>query len=432
MGSYHQWYRSANVDYLIMVKLYKLLNVLWSLKNHENRKKFTFALREYMDGVKQAQFLSTSSDSPYKGEALKLGINHKILLVVHEFSRTGAPYAVLYLARALFSIHGVPPVVISPKDGPLRKEFEQEGFPTIVDPLLFNYRYYSSEACGFVASFERVIVTSLASVNFIRYFRGIGKRLTWWIHETDAGFGDAMSNTADLTLLFAVCESIWLGSPLCLPLALQYASQDKLHLLLYGCPDTVLPHRPHKSGKIVFSIVGTVEQRKGQDVFLDAIKRLPEELRCKAIFRIIGSPLPSAPIVNYYKTVCAKAALIPEVECIKNMPFDRLQEFYAETNVFVCASRGDPMPIVITQGLMYSKVCLCSSAIGQAQLLVDKKDSLIFTNESAEALSEKMAWILQNPNELAAVGIAGRAIYEKYFLMSSFVKNVGDLIQDGR
>jgi glycosyltransferase involved in cell wall biosynthesis len=414
------------------MKIYKLLNALWSLKNHENRKKFTFALREYMDGVKQSQFLSTASESPYKVEALYSGINPKILLVVHDFSRTGAPYAVLYLARALFTLHGVQPAVISPKDGPLREEFEQEGFPTIVDPLLFNYRNYPPEACDFVASFERVIVTSIASVNFIRYFRGIGKRLTWWIHETDTGFSAAENMNGDLPLMFAASESIWLGSPLCLPLALRYASQDRLHLLLYGCPDTALPHRPNKTGKIVFSIVGTVDHRKGQDIFVDAIERLPDELRRKAVFRIIGSPVPSAPCVNYYKTVCAKAAHIAEAECIKNMPFDMLQEFYAETDVFVCASRDDPMPIVITQGLMYSKVCLCSSAIGQAQLLVDKKDGLIFTNESAEALSEKMAWILQNPIELAALGIAGRAIYEKYFLMSSFVKNVGDLIQDGR
>lgn len=414
-----------------MTKLYKLLNALWSLKNHENRKYLTFAFREYMDGVKQVQFLSTASGSPYKVEALHPGINHQILLVVPEFSRTGAPYAVLYLARALFSIHGVRPVVISSKDGPLRQEFEQEGFPAIVDPLLLNYRNYSSEACDFVASFDRVIVTSIASVNFIRYFRGVGKRLTWWIHETDTGFSAAENMNVDLPLMFAACESIWLGSPLCLPLALRYASQDKLHLLLYGCPDTALPHRPHKTGKIVFSIVGTVDHRKGQDIFVEAIERLPDELRRKAIFRIIGSPIPSHTGLAFCKKICVQASRIPEVECIDNMAFDRLQEFYAETDVFVCASRDDPMPIVITQGLMYSRVCLCSSAIGHAQLLEDKKDGLLFTNGSAEALSEKMAWILQNPNESAALGIAGRAIYEKHFLMGSFVKNVGDLIQDG-
>jgi glycosyltransferase involved in cell wall biosynthesis len=201
-------------------------------------------------------------------------------------------------------------------------------------------------------------------------------------------------------------------------------------LLLYGCADTVVPDRPHKSGKIVFSLIGFVDQRKGQDVFLDAIERLPNGLRGKAIFRIIGSPLPYDRSIIFHKKISNRAALIPEVQCIENMPSERLLEFYAETNVLVSASRDDPMPIVITQGLMFSKVCLCSSAIGHAQLLEDGKDGLIFTNESVEDLSEKMAWLLQNPSEISVLGTAGRKVYEKYFLMSSFANNL-ELIMNG-
>ena len=411
------------------MKLSTPLKVLWSLANYENRKLFTILINDYMDYVRLTRSLPETSVSPYKSVALPLG-GPRILLVVHEFSRTGAPYAVLFLARALFSINGVRPTILSPKEGAIREEFEQEGFPTIVDPLLFSYRNYSPEACNFVANFDRVIVTSLASFNFVRYFRGIGKRLTWWIHETEAGFSAAVIMNVDLPLLFSACECIWLGSPLCLPFALQYAPKDKLHLVLYGCPDVALPHQSHKLGKIVFSIVGSVYQRKGQDVFLEAIERLPEELRRKAVFRIIGSLLPYDECVIFYNDIRAKAALIPEVEIFDDMPFDRLQEFYAETNVLVSASRDDPMPIVITQGLMFSKACLCSSAIGQAQLLEDGKNGLIFNSESPDDLSKKMAWLIQNPDEITALGIAGRAIYEKNFMMCSFVANVENLIRD--
>lgn len=79
---------------------------------------------------------------------------------------------------------------------------------------------------------------------------------------------------------------------------------------------------------------------------------------------------------------------------------------------------------------MFSRVCLCSSAIGHAKLLVHKKDGLVFTNESAEQLAENMAWILQNPSELTAIGVAGRQLYEKHFLMDSFANNVANLVQD--
>ena len=414
-----------------MTKLYKLILFLQSLKKHENRKRFSIMFNDYISSIsEQSQLLSRSSNTPYKVEVLELTNNSRILLVVHEFSRTGVPYAVLYLARAIFFLQGVRPVIISPVDGPIREEFEQDGFPTMVDPLLFSYQDYSSDACEFIAKFERVIVSSLASFGFIRYFRGISKRLTWWVHETDDGFNRVVRMITNLPLLFAACESIWLGSPLCFPPALRHATGDKLHLLLYGCADTAISHRPHTSGKMVFSIVGSVLPRKGQDIFLAAIERLPEDLRGKAIFRIIGSPLPNEESTLFYKKVLAAAALIPEVECIESVTQDRLLEFYAETDVLVSASRDDPMPIVVTDGLMFSTVCLCSSAIGHAKLLEDGKNSLIFTNQSTEELSQKMVWLIQNPTELAVLGKAGRTIYEKYFLMSSFVNNVGNLMPD--
>ena len=361
--------------------------------------------------------------SPYTAETMAMGSTHRFLLVSHQFSRTGAPRAVLFLARALFQLHGVRPVVISPADGPMREEFEQEGFPTVVDPHLFSYESYSFAACNFVMGFERVVVTSLASYPFIRYFRDIAKHLSWWIHETEAGFTAVAAMTSDLALLFAASESIWLGSPLCIPFASQYASREKLSLLLYGCEDAALPPRAPENGKVVFSVVGSLEPRKGQDIFLEAIARLPEDIRQKGIFRIIGSPL-SYVSQRYCEKVRSGAALFREVECVPDVSPDRLQELYAETTVIVSASRDDPMPIVVTQGFMFSKVCLCSSAIGHAQLFEDGKEGLIFANESVEMLAEKMAWIISNPTESKAMGRAGRSVYEKFFDLNSFVQNV--------
>ena len=381
------------------------------------------------DGLSGA--LSEEVAGEPSGMGPQFDVQDRILLVIHEFSRTGAPYAALYLARALVSLGRKPPVVVSPVDGPLRQEFEREGFSTVVDPSCFRDGAHASEFCECIGSFERVIVNSLAAFPFIDRCTGEVKHLAWWIHETGAGFSSIATMTADVSSLFSACESVWLASPLCFPLAGPYAAQDKLRLLLYGCADRAVPRRSHPSGKIVFLIVGSVEWRKGQDVFLDAIERLAGELRRKALFRIVGSPLPgNDDSVAFSLKVRTRAALLPEVRCFDNMPSERLQEFYAESDVLVSASRDDPMPIVITEGLMFSKVCLCSSSIGQAQLLEDGRDGLIFANESAAELAQKMAWIIQNRAELAALGRAGRAVYERHFLVSAFVQNVGKLLEE--
>ena len=359
-----------------------------------------------------------------------LGEKHKVLLVLHEFSRTGAPRAVLFLARALFLQYGVRPVVMACVDGPIREEFENEGFPTLVQPQLFDSKDRTPAIREIIAGFERVIVTPLASFPFVRNYASVAKRLTWWIHEEEKGFAYVADNFApDLAALFCACESIWLGSPLCFAPALQYVAKEKLHLLVYGCDDIALPHRSPPLERMVFTMVGTMEPRKGQDIFLDAIKLLPTELRHKAFFRMIGSPYNDWS-ANFDRQVCDQARLIPEVECLPNMPFSQLLEQYAETDVVVCASRADPLPISITQGLMFSKTCLCSSVTGHAALLTDGENGLIFENESAVALAEKMTWALQNPQAILALGIEGRKIYEEHFLMSSFADNVKNLLQE--
>lgn len=432
-----------------MKKIFKLAYIFWSLKSKANRRRLLIAFdKYYKDTLKPPQPLPVQSaqepadskmlesrgnkipDSPYNKELLDLSTKSKFLLITHEFSRTGAPYAVLYLAKALCSLYGTRPLVLSPEDGPIREEFESQGFRTIIDPKLFKYESYPFEACSFVSSFERIIVSSLSSYGFVSYFRGIAKNLVWWIHETDTSFNSFAKNAIDLSILFAACEAIWLVSPLCFPYAIKYTSPKKVHLLLYGLQDAALQHRPNKLGKIIFTIVGSITPRKGQDVFLDAIDLLPDELKNKAIFRIIGSSILEKRSKAYYENICDRANRMPNVECIDSMPQEKLLEFYAETNVLVSCSREDPMPIVITEALMFSIACLCSSSIGQAELLEDKKTGLIFISESAEQLSNKMIWAIENQGKLQSIGEAGRKVFEKYFLLDDFANNLADLTKN--
>ena len=68
------------------------------------------------------------------------------------------------------------------------------------------------------------------------------------------------------------------------------------------------------------------------------------------------------------------------------------------------------------------------SVIGHASLLKDGEDGLLFASESADSLSAQMAWALQHPDELHAIGVAGRKVFEKHFQMSSFVDDVRHLL----
>lgn len=356
---------------------------------------------------------------------------HKTLLVVHELSRTGAPRVVLYLAQAIRKLTGDVPVIWSPVDGDIRAEFEAHGFPVIVDPLILAYQPAHASSQTAVASFERVIATSLSSYPFVRHHGAVAKRLMWWIHEETAGFDYLVTQHApDLATLFERCEAIWLGSPLCFAPAGRFVEHQKLVMLLYGCEDASRPAVLRPDGRLVVTIAGSLEPRKGQDIFLDAIELLSDAQRSAALFRIVGSS--TQWFASFEEAIRTRASRLPQVECIPNVPLDRLNDLYAETDVVVSASRSDPMPIAITQGLMFAKVCVCSSAIGHATLLHDGQDALIFASESASQLAEKLAWLISNRQALAGIGAAGREVYEARFTENQFVANVEYLLQHSR
>ena len=352
----------------------------------------------------------------------------KLLLIIHELSLTGAPRAVLNLANAIYKNRQTRPIITSPVDGPLRNEIEAAGYSVEICPWLLQEIKKETTESRYLSEFDRIVVTSLSSYDLLRNVKDFANNLTWWIHEDNHSFEFIQTERApDLARLFDACEAVWVGSPVCSLPVLKYVPPEKMQPLLYGCEDIPAANRVHESGVIVFTLVGSVEPRKGQDIFLSAIEKLPKDTRSKAIFRIIGSNNIDW-FESFYRDILARASLIEEVECLPNMPYEQLKNYYSEAHVIVSASRGDPMPFTITEGLMSSKTCLCSSIIGHAHFLQHGESGLIFENESAEDLSQKIAWILENPSRLEAIGKSGREVFQRHFHMDGFVRNVHSIM----
>ena len=164
------------------------------------------------------------------------------------------------------------------------------------------------------------------------------------------------------------------------------------------------------------NVLGTVNRRKGADIFVEAIELLPPPIRKRAQFSIVGDKTEG----DFYQKIEDRIKHLDEVEISNSAPFDEFIEMYSNFDVIVSASRVDPMPIVLSYGFMFKKVCLCSDSIGTALLINDGHDGVLFKNESAADLSKKMMVIIENWEQYQSIGIAGRSIYEKHFSTSMF------------
>lgn len=337
----------------------------------------------------------------------------KILLVSHEFSRTGAPMACLMLAKTIKKIFGEPPVVMGCSDGPFRQDFEDAGIKTF---LIGELPFFKNDLKNFLDSFDLIIVNSVSFL-FFDVINNVSVPVVWWNHEVLDMKSVKILNMDKFLLSL---KEVWFVSPLLEDFLKEHFPQVQRRFFPYGIPIEQLPERQIKRSVLNFLLVGSIEKRKGIHIFIDAISALPEKMREKCSFKIIGKVMEQ----GYYKKMLDRASGIKELDILPPVSHDELLQYYADCDVVVSSSIVDPFPIVITEGFMHSKLCLFPDAIGQALLVEDKKNAVLFKTGDAIDLKNKIEDIVLNFEKYQNIAKEGRKIYEDYFSMEKFSENV--------
>ena len=338
----------------------------------------------------------------------------KFLLVTHEFSRTGAPMAGLMLAETIKKIYGEYPIVLGCADGPLRFEFENKGIKTF---LIGELPFFRNDLKDFLDSFDLIIVNSFASL-FFEVPKDTSVPIVWWNHEV-LYMEPVKKMRIDKFLTFV--SEVWFVSPLLEDFLKKHFPKVRRTFFPYGILEEKLPAKSKTDESLLnFLLVGSIEKRKGIHIFIDAISALPEKMREKCSFKIIGKVMEQ----GYYKKMLDRASNIKELDILPPVSHDELLQYYADCDVVVSSSKSDPLPIVITEGFMHSKLCLFPDAIGQALLVEDKKNAVLFKTGNAKDLKNKIEDIVLNFDKYHDIAKEGRKIYEEYFSMEKFSENV--------
>lgn len=339
--------------------------------------------------------------------------NPKILILSHDFSLTGAPKAALMLTKTIKELYNISPIVLSLNKGEIAEEFSKENIPVLYYNELPPFK---TDYLEFFNQFDLIIANSLM-FDFLSKVKFIKTPVIWWSHEIFTTKRELRKIKEFMPHLF----SFWGGSPLTRNILAKINDKKKNSLVLYGLPEISLPESTDKeNNKIVFSLMGTWDERKRQDLLLKAIKHLSENIRKKTTFYIIGAQIDK----KYSSKLVKEFEKYPEVTILPQQSFDELLNYYAKSDVILSTSDFDPMPIVVTYGLMFKKLCLCSDAIGTALLIKDQFDGLLFKAGKAKDLSHKIENIVENFSQYKTIAERGYDIYSKNFSVDLFKENL--------
>jgi glycosyltransferase involved in cell wall biosynthesis len=332
-----------------------------------------------------------------------------ILFVSHELSLTGAPRMLLYAAIALRQRGGFP-VIVAPMDGPLRAEIEAAGIVVIVDASVRDGHFLFER---FARNFDVVVVNTLVLANVVRQLSAIGGLdVVWWIHEAQTITKEAaIQQSSEWKQVRIVCISEYARK--------YFPVGTHAEVLHNGIPDmravVGVASRPER---MTFILVGTLERRKGQDIFVEAISLLPKHVRENCQFLLTGKLWEQ--FRPYWNSVQTTMATMPEVKYLGHLNHREQLDLIAHCDVLVSCARDEPFSLVAMEAAMLGKPSILSTNVGCSDVFVPGKSCAIFESGCTLALAMQILDAFKNREEMANMGNAARQVFEQELTLDRF------------
>ena len=420
-----------NTAFRIYADVYHMMvslkNKICRNRNSENKQSNV----EQIETLRKMVSIAEKENRKIYGKAIidKYDDNKKTaLLVSHEFSFTGAPIALLSFAEVLLK-KGLQVVMISPDDRGLGRIAEERGIPAVV----YEDLYRSDIVLEIVKLFDLVVANTAASAPVICRIDGTDSPVIWWIHEAKTFY--ICSSARKMPRSVKGNIHIYCVGKYAQRMLESRFSRYKTKQLIYCANDISLVDSGDVSdfkkcvvNKTVFACVGTIEYRKGQDILLKAIELLDEEIRDDCEFVFVGV----ASNNNIKNSIVEMEKEYPkQIKYYEGLPPKELYEIYRMMDYIICASRDDPMPLVIAEAMTLCKPCICSCNTGSADI-INKYDSGYVYEDDDPA---KLAGLITKActikgEEYRRISGNARKGFEEEYSEKVFEKNVTEIIDN--
>lgn len=346
----------------------------------------------------------------------------KILLLSHDLE-LGGPALALYQSAKVLTGNGYSVVFASMIDGPLKGILLEKDIPVIVDA---NLQIATMAETEWIEGFDLLICNTINYHVFLSV-RSSSKPIIWWLH--DSAFFYHGVKTSVLQSINRENMTVCSVGPVPAQALHNFMPYLPVDCLIYGVEDTVLSISSirdlfvKKETKLCFVTIGYIENRKGQDVLIEAIRLLPQEIREMVNFYLVG-PNSSVMAQNIMKQVKE----MPEIVITGAVDRERIDEILSCADMLICPSREDPMPTVCAEAMMHGVPCLVSDVTGTADYIEDGISGFVFPSENVQSLSEKIIWCVKNSVDLCKIGENARKVYDNNFSTNVFERKLLQIV----
>lgn len=350
----------------------------------------------------------------------------RILLVTHEMDYAGSEHSLKRVALALKKA-GYIVNVWSYQQGDFAKEFKKVDIQIrIVNGDKVDQKEYVDE----YKKYDLIIANTVATYKVVKAAQDIVPTI-WYIREAQNipqffhGKGEIYETLCTAYCIYTVSEY-----------AKEFICENynsNVHVI-HNCVDDEYKeyhciNRKKKRNEVVkFLTLGTIEERKGYDVYFRAYMQLPEEYRKKCELHFAGRT------ANWAKKYSQD--LFEEIKSYDNIIYhgeiqdrSKLLKLIDGMDVVVVASRDESCSLVALEGAMMGKALLVTKNTG-AKYIVKEENGWIVETDSVDAMKEAYMRICDSKKILSQMGECARKEYLETSTFDIFNDNIVKMAQD--
>jgi len=345
------------------------------------------------------------------------------LIFSHDLTASGAPRAA-YLVAAMFVKRGFRVVVVSPVGGRFHQRLLEIGVQVLIEPLVFEN---PERTIPFAIDFDIVICNTIVCWPLINALSG-NVETYWYVHES-GGIEHVARQMPGLVEAFHNPGPVWAASQRSSDFLSVYGVNAQI--IEYGVHDPVASSQQPTSvenNKVIVSLFGSYESRKGQDLAVLGMLQVPSEIRMQAELRFYGRTLDS----HFRSKVEELAQSDPSIVFGGELSDSEVIAQMAVADVILIPSRDDTLPFVSLDAMAMSKLVACSTTTGTSTYLCDGTSGLLFHHNTAEEIANALTRAITDPALRRRLGAGAREVFERVFTMEAFVTRVEDAVQLGQ
>ncbi|MBT5455087.1 MAG: glycosyltransferase family 4 protein, partial [Rhodospirillaceae bacterium] len=166
---------------------------------------------------------------------------------------------------------------------------------------------------------------------------------------------------------------------------------------------------------VILLTVGRAVEKKGHDILIQALAKLPAELSWRWV-HIGGGGL-----LKTLRKQALDAGIDHRIEWLGSQPQEAVLQRYRDADLFVLANRvaadgdRDGLPNVLLEAQSQALACVASAVSGVPELIRDRVNGRLVPPEDADALVSILVALIADPKRRRMLGEAGRRVIEAKF-----------------